>query len=216
MQDYKDLSSYINSKIEDIKKEILSNKISLLDLELNPIFQDLKNSINIYNINKYSELYKETFKLLNQKFEELKRILLSIDNQKNFIKYLKSNPVDSELAQLLTECWIDVFYSDCMSYNFLEYSRDRFCKKNIASTELEHLEKSILTKEFLLEFPKRKFTEKLMIYFELIKNKLPCKFNDIFEDENDQIKIYEHFVYILHLLQLGKIKYHKETESLYL
>lgn len=214
--EYKDLSSYINSKIEDIKKEILSNKISLLDLELNPIFQDLKNSINIYNINKYSILYNETFKLLNQKFEELKRLLLSIDNEKKFFKYLKSNPKEFELAQLLSECWIDVFFTDCISYSFLEYSRDRFCKKSVTSNELEHLEKSILNKEFLLEIPKHKFTEKLMIYFELIKNKLPCKFNDIFEDENDQIKIYEHFVYVLHLLQLGKIKYQKESEFLYL
>ena len=37
----------------------------------------------------------------------------------------------------------------------------------------------------------------------------------IFGDEQDQAKIYEIFVYLLHLLQLGKIKYQKETNTLY-
>jgi len=38
----------------------------------------------------------------------------------------------------------------------------------------------------------------------------------VFDNELDQIEIYEQFVYLLHLLQLGKIKYQKDTNTLYL
>jgi len=55
-----------------------------------------------------------------------------------------------------------------------------------------------------------------MDFFNAIKYKFPCSFDDIFEDEHDQIIIYEKFVYILHLLQLGKIKYQKESNFLYM
>jgi len=212
---YQDLSDQINNKIEKITREILLSKISLLDLELDPIFQDLENSINVYNITNYSKIYKKACNLLSQKFEELKRLLASLDNDKQFFEFLKSNPPDSEISQLFTECWVDVLHIDCWSYNFLEYSRDRFCRSKTILTEIEHLEKKLINNEFLLEIPKHIFTEKMMRYFEKIKEKLPCKFNDIF-DENDQIEIYENFVYVLHLLQLGKIKYQKDTESLYL
>ena len=53
-------------------------------------------------------------------------------------------------------------------------------------------------------------------YFNGIKDKLPCSFNDIFGKEKIQEKIYENFVYLLHLLQLGKIKYENETKTLYI
>jgi len=212
---YQDLSDQINNNIEKIAKEILTRKISLLDLELDPIFQDLKNSINIYNINKYSKIYKKACDLLSQKFEELKRLLSSLDNDKQFFDFLKSNPTDSEISQLFTECWVDILHINCWSYSFLNYSKDRFCKSKTTLTEIEHLEKRLISNDFLLEIPKHKFTEKMMRYFEQIKKKLPCKFNDIF-DENEQIEIYENFIYVLHLLQLGKIKYQKDTDSIYL
>ena len=41
-------------------------------------------------------------------------------------------------------------------------------------------------------------------------------YDEIFEDEHDQIRIFENFVYLLHLLQLNLIKYQKETKYLYL
>ena len=53
-------------------------------------------------------------------------------------------------------------------------------------------------------------------FLEKNKHKLPCKFNEIFEDERDQEKIYESFVYLLHLLQLGKIEYKINKDLLYI
>ena len=55
-----------------------------------------------------------------------------------------------------------------------------------------------------------------MRFYNSIQKKLPCSLEDIFEDYTEQEIIYENFVYLLHLLQLGKIKYLKETNVIYL
>ena len=93
---------------------------------------------------------------------------------------------------------------------------DRYCKDNIPHLEIVHLKKIPSKEDFLIEVPEFQFIEKLNKYYDEIIKKLPCVFDQIFEEERNQIKIYEHFIYLLHLLQQGRIKYHKETNTLYL
>ena len=87
--EYQDFSEKINKRIENIKNKVLSGEISLLDIELVPIFENLKDSLNIYNINKYSMTYMSAFKLLCQKFEELKILLNYLDNRDKFFDFIK-------------------------------------------------------------------------------------------------------------------------------
>ena len=54
MGESKDISEEIDKKIEAIQLKVLSGEISLLDLELVPIFENIKDSLNIGNIDKYS------------------------------------------------------------------------------------------------------------------------------------------------------------------
>ncbi len=176
----------------------------------------LKDSLNIANLNKYSITYKNASHLLIQKFEELKILINNIDRKEGFIKFLKSNPEDSEIYQLLNECWIMPFNIESLSLDFLEYSRDKLSVKRGYPTSIEHIEKLEVKDTFLLEVPELKFTEKMLNFYNNIKNKLPCSFDEIFEGDQNQIRIYENFVYLLHLLQLGKINYQKETNFLYI
>ena len=214
--EYKDFSEELNNRIESIKNKVLAGEISLLDVELVPIFENLKDSLTIYNISKYSSIYKSAFQLLSQKFEELKIFLSYLDNQDKFLKFLKSNPKDIEIYQLFEDCWRDPFIIDTLSLEFLEYSKDRLVTKKPEPLKIEHLDKINLKETFLLEIPEKRFTDKMLAFFNIIKDKLPCSYEEIFEDEFDQRKIFENFVYLLHLLQLGKIKYQKETNFLYL
>jgi len=214
--EYKDFSEELNNRIESIKNKVLAGEISLLDVELVPIFENLKDSLTIYNISKYSSTYKSAFQLLSQKFEELKIFLSYLDNQDKFLKFLKSNPKDIEIYQLFEDCWRDPFIIDTLSLEFLEYSKDRLVTKKTEPLKIEHLDKINLKETFLLEIPEKRFTDKMLAFFNSIKDKLPCSYEEIFEDEFDQRKIFENFVYLLHLLQLGKIKYQKETNFLYL
>ncbi len=214
--EYKDFSEEINNKIETIKNRVLSGEISLLEIELVPIFENLKDSLTIYNISKYSRTYKSAFQLLSQKFEELKIFLSYLDNQDKFLKFLKANPRDIEIYQVFENCWREPFNIDALSLKFLEYSKERLVLEKGEPLKIEPIEKIKLKEDFILEIPEKRFTEKMLAFFNIIKDKLPCSYEEIFEDELDQMKIFENFVYILHLLQLGKIKYQKETNFLYL
>lgn len=214
--EYKDFSEEINNTIETIKNRVLSGEISLLEIELVPIFENLKDSLTIYNISQYSRTYKSAFQLLSQKFEELKIFLSYLDNQDKFLKFLKTNPRDIEIYQVFEDCWREPFNIDTLSLKFLEYSKERLVLEKGEPLKIEPIDKIKLKEDFLLEIPEKRFTEKMLAFFNIIKDKLPCPYEEIFEDELDQIKIFENFVYILHLLQMGKIKYQKETNFLYL
>ncbi len=211
-----DFSEDINKKIEIIKDDILSGKINLLEFELNPIFSDIKDSLSIFNIENYSQSYVNAFELLKRKFEELRNLLSSLDIEKKFMAFLRENPKENEIVEIFNGCWNNYFELDAISLNFLEYAENRFCKEKTMDFTIKHLNKERSDYEFLLEIPKLKFTEKVNAFFNKIRNKLPCYFEEVFEENIDQLKIYEQFVYLLHLLQLGKVKYQKETNTLYI
>lgn len=216
MVEPKDFSEEINRKIEEIQAKVLSGEIALLDLELVPIFENIKDTLSISNINKYSRAFKNVFQLLTAKFEELKILINNLDKKEGFFQYLKTNPKDSEVYKLFNECWIKPFNIESLSLNFLNSSKEKLSKGRGYPVTIYHLDKVIVKQSFLLEVPELKFTEKIMNYYNNIKNKFPCLFDEIFENEQDQTIIYEKFVYILHLLQMGKIKYQKETDFLYI
>jgi hypothetical protein len=206
----------LNKKIELIQERILLGKIRLLDLELVPLFNELKDTLTINNLETSSEIYKKTCNLLDQKFEELKVLLSSLESNEKFLNYLKSEPSDSELYDLMLSCWNDVFLIDSLSFDFMALSQKKLFKERISHKIVENLKKIKVKDQFLVEVPEQRFTEKMMNYYNSIQNKLPCQFDELFEDEITQDKIYEKFVLLLHLLQLGKIKYQKETNTLYL
>ncbi|MFX0076274.1 MAG: hypothetical protein ACFE96_12590 [Candidatus Hermodarchaeota archaeon] len=210
-----DFSEKINRKIEEIREDVLLGKINLLELELNPIFSDIKDSLSIFNIKNYSRSYVNACELLNRKFEELRNLLSSLDIEKNFENFLKNKPNREEIYDIFKGCWNHVFELETLSFNFLEYSISRFGKSRATDLKIEHLDKERSDFQFLLEVPKLKFTEKVNEFFEEIKDKLPCYFEEVFESEEEQIIIYEKFVYLLHLLQLGRVKYQRETNTLY-
>jgi hypothetical protein len=211
----KEITKELDQRIDDIQKKILSGDVKLLDLELVPLFDELKDALTVQNLEKSSLTYKNACLLLNQKFDELKSMLASLESEKQFINYLNSKPSDLELYDLLNECWKKVFTIDTISLDFLELSQKRLGFDREGPITIEHLHKAKIKQKFLLEIPKHKFTEKMMKFYDAILDKLPCSLGDLFEDYTNQEIIYENFVYLLHLLQLGKLKYLKETNVIY-
>lgn len=207
---YEDLAEELANYVDSIKKDVVTGKISLLEMELNPIFNRLKESLSIYNITNYSQTFQKACDLLTLKFEELKNLLNHLDNDELFSKFLKSKPSDIEIEQILRTCWRKTFHLEALSPDFMSYSHQRFSKDRQITEKIEHLTKEQIDGSFLLEIPRQKFTEKMMDFYKHIKSKLPCKFDELFNDFYDQIEIYEYFVYILHLLQIGKITYEKK------
>ena len=211
-----DLSEKINKRIALIKDDVLSGKINLLELQLNPIFSEIKNSISIHNIENYSQSYKNAVELLNDKFEELKNLLSSLDIEKKFEDFLKTHPNEDQISNIFRGCWRETFHFEPISLKFLDYASNRYIKEKRTHFTIEHLTREETNDQFLLEVPRYKYTEKISAFYDKIKKKLPCFFEDVFDNELDQIEIYEQFVYLLHLLQLGKVKYQKDTNTLYI
>ncbi|MHA2049781.1 MAG: hypothetical protein ACW986_09225 [Promethearchaeota archaeon] len=216
MSENKDITEEINKTMKEIQTQILSGELTMLDIELAPIFETLKKSITIKNISDSSSMYNDAFQLLVQKYEELKVLINKLDRKESFFMFLKSNPVDSDILQLLEGCWIKPFNIESLSLDFLTSSQEKLSLGHLIQPPIKHLDKVETKQNFLLEVPEYQYSEKIINFFESIEHKLPCAFDAIFEEEQNQIKIYENFVYLLHLLQMGKIKYQKETKFLYL
>ncbi|MBN1802615.1 MAG: hypothetical protein JW891_13970 [Candidatus Lokiarchaeota archaeon] len=217
MVDPEDNSHKLSRKIELIQKEVLLGNINLLDYELVPLFDELKKSITISNLVLTSKSYSNACTLLDQKFGELKKLLSSRDSKEKFVQYMALNPEESEIASLFNGCWRKSFNLTGLSMNFLELSKKKLGRKKSKKLEIKPLTRTRgQMGEFILEVSEQKFTDSMMDFYNSIIEKLPCFFEEIFNDEQDQIKIYEKFVYVLHLLQSSKIKYQKETNTLYL
>ena len=217
MEDVEKITEILVSKIDEIQKQVVSGKINLLDYELVPFFTELQKTITVNYLDKNSKTYMKACLLLDQKFEELRKLLGSLDNQKKFIEYLNLKPDDKEINELFDGCWRKTFNLNPISLKFLEESKEKLDKLVKKSFNIQHLKiKRKQGENFVLSVPERGFSEQMNQFLDIILDKLPCFFEDIFEGDTDQIKIYEKFVYILHLLQLGKLKYQKETNTLYI
>ena len=215
MSEFNILPQKVRNQLIKIKQEILSGNISLLELELNPIFQEIIDSVSTSNIFQYSPLYKETNDILYQKFEELKKLLVRMDNKQRYSQFLNQSPSDIDIAALFEGCWLRTFQVESLSFNFLKESQKKLLTAHSDPINIKELSKVDTKEKFILEIPKQKFTEKMNQYFRSIIDKLPCYLDEIFEKETDQLESYEHFIYLLHLLQLGRIKYQKETNTIY-
>jgi chromatin segregation and condensation protein Rec8/ScpA/Scc1 (kleisin family) len=216
MTESKTLLEELQKKVKKIHHDVLEGKISLLEYQLVPIFNKLKDSLNVSNINESSKTYIEACDLLDKKFEELKALLNSLEEEQKFKDYIKSKPEDSEILALFNGCWLKTFNLEPLSYTFLESSKERIVFDKTTTFSIQHLQKEETNEDFILKLPKHKFTEKMLNFYEKIKKKLPCKFNEVFEDMDNQIQIYNNFIYLLHLIQLKKIKYQSETDTLYI
>ena len=216
MVEIEDFSEELNQKIEEIQRKVYSGEISLLDLELVPIFENLKNTLTERNLDNYSKPYKDACGLLDLKFTELKNLLGASLIEKIFLEYLQKTPTEEEILQLFDNCWREVFYLDIISYNFLEFSKDLLCREREIIPEVEPIEMDHTKGEFVVKIPQHKFTEKMMMYYSKIKDKLPCSIDTLFKDELDDINLCKDFVYLLHLLQSGIVQYQKETNFIYI
>jgi len=210
------VSENLKKEMDELNQRILRGEINLLEYELVPIFHNLQKSLSIGNLDGHSKMYEEACQLLNLKFEELKKILNSLQSEQVFYEFLQQDPSDIQIYQLLKECWISSFHTNSVSIDFLQESTDKLCLER----KSEHVpfispEKINTDQEFILEVPSRNFNEKLEGYMAKIQSLLPCSFSKLFEHQKEQGKIFENFVYVLHLLQLGKLHYQKETHFIY-
>jgi len=202
-------------QIEKIKEEIITGKSKLLEKDLESIFREIKRTLTVKNIFAYSNIYKDACDLLQQKFDELKVLLQSLNKEKVYLEFLNSNPSDLEIYELIQGSWITPYKAEGISIDFMSQSRERYCRSRSFPFKIDHLEIEQFNEDFLINVPDENFTGRMINYYDIIKNKFPCEIQMLFEEIEDQLTIYENFVYLLHLLQLGIIKYQEDIKMLY-
>ncbi len=216
MVNFTELSDEIEREVRKLHEDVLKGNVSLLNVQLVPIFNKLKVSLDITNLDQSSKTYIGACQLLDAKFKELKNLLTSLDEEKQYMEYLKSTPDDREVLELFENCWRKTFSLPTLSYSFLHSSKKRLDQPPSTPITIEHLEKEDIQGEFVIDVSNKRFSEEMLEFYEGIKNLLPCRFNQVFIGSKNQTEIYERFIYVLHLLQTKKIKYQKETNTLYL
>ena len=159
-------------KIDSIQEKVHSGEISLLDLELVPIFDNLRLDLTINNLESYSKPYKEACKLLELKFMELQNLLSASNVERSFLKYLETDPSDEEISQLFDNCWRTTFYLNTLSFKFLESSKNFLCQEKSVVNPEEIIEIEDCDEEFIVQIPKHKYTEKMMNCLDDINVKL--------------------------------------------
>ena len=135
-----DFSVELVLQLDKIRKDIISGKISLLELELSSIFQKINETLNVKNLLNYSKPFESTCELLEDKFNELKKLLNTINSDKLFNDYLKKkSPNDNEIYSLLAKTWRDPFVVESISLEFLKYSNNRFSKEKKEINSIDHI-----------------------------------------------------------------------------
>lgn len=203
-------------QIDDIRNRVLSGEIKILDYQLIPVFDELRKSLNVDTIDGHSKAYSTACILLENKLEELKNLISSSEMERKLVEFLENQPSDVLIAKVFNNCWKKPLVIERLSYDFLKYSKDLLCKDKTPKKEIQHEEYSPPTEDYIIKIQKQNFTEEMTNYFESIRHKLPCTFNELFEDEPNRITACQNFVFLMHLIQYGKIHYQKETDHLYL
>jgi len=204
--------------IEEIKEKVKNKNISLLDEDLSPIFIKIKNYLSISNLAELTELYGDACNLLNDKFRELRLLLESLDSEKKFLEFLSFNPSDSEIFNLIKSCWTEPFNIESISYKYLRSCGERLNQQRDGKIEVEEpiIESIPSDYNYEIEISEENFYDNMMQFYNNLKEKLPCYFDEAFDDYEDPWEAFQNFISLLHLLQLGKIKYQKETNFLYI
>ena len=206
----------IIEEIQEIFEIIHRGSKHALSVDLNPIFQKFKRSINTQNLNESSSAFSKLCNIIETKFNELQIYLALFGQEKKFLGFLESNPSDIEIFNLFKGCWYKPFNLDVLSLDFLEGSKDSLESRIREGYIIENLEIPQKDENFLLEMPSSSFQEIIENYFNKISEKLPCNMEDLFEDIEKQEDKFEKFIMILHLLQNGLIRYQKQTNFIYI
>jgi len=211
----RNISNKYLEELNEIKENVLSGRIKLLDLQLIPIFNKLKNSLTVENLEGHSKAYTDACILLEEKFEELKNLINTSEMERRLRAFLEKEPSDAVLINLFNGAWKKPFSIDMMAFNFLEKSKNLLCRESKAPIEIKHEEIEPVEDLFIVEIMEKDFTVRMMDYYEEVRQKVPCSFNEIFENETNKVNVYKKFVYLMHLIQSGRIKYQEETDFIY-
>jgi len=214
------MSSYekLLKKIQKIQNEFSEGKISILDEDLKKIFLDLKNITTPEKLRESINLMEGGTGLLQKKISEFEKFILILNKKEEIYTLLQNTEEDGKLSHYITQSYQNPFSIPHFSMSFLMESFQKLVKrkkKRNKTTSLSVPDDFKQKTGDILNVDDSTFKQNLNIFFKKIKKDLPSTLEEILRRFENVDQYYEHFTYLLHLIQKGYLYYDKEERKIH-
>ena len=211
----------LKDRTETLREMLNRGEISLLEEDLKKIFTELKVHLQSKNISltKGIQIMESGTELLDNKIDELTTLISILTREDHVIEFLESFESDTDLKRILNTFWRDPIRLPQFSLGFLKKSYERLVtnKPQRQSNVLDLMKEDFDEKPInVVENNEFEFQHQIEQYLYSIQNKFPNTLEQILEDDTEGDEYFDHFSYILHLLQNNYLIFDKKTKIFHL
>ncbi len=204
------------SRVSELKRKVALGETSLIDEELQSYFHQLSSLISPDKLERGLTILQDSTIVLEQKFEAIQLYIQELLNSDRVIGYLNSHPPDAELAGMLENVMVDPVLFPQLSLAFLDDAYSKLVSHKPLISRARLIQSDILVTEKNVEFlsdPEDPFERRMMDYYSEISAHLPATIDKLLQVSSTKDDYFEHFSFILHLLQNGILWYEKPTRE---
>ena len=216
MTESKNHLSIVLEKMAQIQMQVEQGHLSLLDIDLIPIFQQITENLSPEEILLGLSAMQSGTSILGLKIEEIRNFILFLSQKELIISYLTNLSSDEEYYHLLINHWETPFQLESISPEFLQSSYSAL----VSNKPVQIVKKASgimdpgFQKELTeLEVSQLSMKKELEIFLTSILPQLPQTFSALLSTYTDVEEYFRHFSYILHLTQEGSLYYDSSTKS---
>ncbi len=209
-----DLSTVLE-KMARIQSQVEQGHISLLDIDLIPIFQQITENLSPEEILTGLSAMQSGTSILGLKIEEIRNFILFLSQKELILAYLTGISSDEEYYHVLINHWESPIQLATISSEFLQTSYSSL----VSNKPIRMVKKSSgiidtgARKEFTeLEVTQLSIQKELEIFLSSLLPLLPQTFTVLLSTYTNAEEYFRHFSYILHLAQEGSLYYDSSTK----
>ncbi|MHA1520455.1 MAG: hypothetical protein ACTSRK_09755 [Promethearchaeota archaeon] len=220
MTENKNTLSTVLNRMAQIQLKVEQGHLSLLDIDLIPIFQQITENLSPDEILLGLSAMQSGTSILGLKIEEIRNFIIFLSHKDLIVAYLTSLSSDEEYYHVLIDHWESPLKLAAISSEFLQSSYSSLVSNKPIRVEKKNksgiLETGILKEFNELEVSGLSMKKELEIFLTLIIPKLPQSFSDLLSIYTAEEDYFRHFSYILHLTQEGSLYYDNSTKLFHL
>jgi hypothetical protein len=200
--------------IATMRSYVSSGEISLIDQQLGPIFDSLRQLLTEDDLSKGLEILQNSTLFLTEKLDEINRFISQLSQREKYLRFLQQNPSDERLAGILSSVWNQPMRLFPFSIQFLHQSytqlvQNKPIRRFFHSGEV--LESPSVKPTMKIDDKAAEFEIEMNMFYDELHSKLPLNLTEILSPYTEPEAYYTHFSYLLHLLYLGKLFFDRTT-----
>lgn len=203
-------------KTEVLKNRIFHNHSSLLEEDLQYIFESLKSLLSPQDLEVGINVMNNGTLILQEKVTEIHHYITNLIQKDHIIQFFQNNPTDREIYELLHLSWQSPQTFLPFSQSFLDQSVEKLVtNKKYRQKYQEIVVPALLdNKEItIIETAKKPFIKLMKQFYLDILPLCPATIEALLlQSEKKKDDYFAHFSIILHLLQAGYLTYNPKTK----